>query len=505
MAEQANFKRINFFEGFFTTDEDWNAAEAYHLEKRRLHNRVLHTPGVVPVAGGGMKVQARGRGDLSFEVTPGYAVDGRGNELVLRDPAVKVVEADKIKLPQTIYVAIRYFEEPTDFIAYKENPRFKGHRRIEEKVKIEVMAREPDGVESLELGRVRLEEGVREIRDALDPRVPGPGEIDLRYVPVAGYAGNHASPQLRVEIANGLSEKAVLAALLCKMGVLPANYLRGAVLAAEMLNNSNGVGPFNLADVLTGPVELEREMVEAIEKDFPQIAARKGFAEYKKAMEALTKVVRDRPRDADGAIGIARFLNASNQALTPVVKEKLAPTAKKEVKGEATSWKDIVTRSQPFPEELNIDGSNFTRVDHLQLVNDDSEKAHKFRIEGQKDMWKSRQTFTYPDKESVSDSGVAYIGGEAKWQTHNLKPGKDLIIIKRFDAILGEQICDVLVDGKKVGQWKVTEADRKHRWRNHYFLVPGTFITNDTAEITAKAVSAERDINMFQLWFYQPA
>ena len=54
MAEQANFKRINFFEGFFTTDEDWNAAEGYHLEKRRLHNRVLHTPGVVPVAAGGL-------------------------------------------------------------------------------------------------------------------------------------------------------------------------------------------------------------------------------------------------------------------------------------------------------------------------------------------------------------------------------------------------------------------------------------------------------------------
>ena len=92
MPEQANFKRINFFEGFFTTDEDWNAAEAYHVEKRRLHNRVLHTPGVVPVSGGGLKVQARGRGDLSFEVAPGYGIDGRGNELVLRDPAVKVIE-----------------------------------------------------------------------------------------------------------------------------------------------------------------------------------------------------------------------------------------------------------------------------------------------------------------------------------------------------------------------------------------------------------------------------
>src|SRR5258708_20104449 len=206
MAEQANFKRINFFEGFFTTDEDWNAAEGYHLEKRRLHNRVLHTPGVVPVEGGGLKVQARGRGDLSFEAAPGYGVDGRGNELVLRDPAVKVIEADKLKLPQTVYVAMKYYEEPTDFIAYKENPRFKGHRRIEEKVKVEVMAREPDGVEAIELGRVRLGEGVHEIRAPIYPPVPGPSEIDLRSVPVAGHAGSPAPPHLHPHAANAPSD-----------------------------------------------------------------------------------------------------------------------------------------------------------------------------------------------------------------------------------------------------------------------------------------------------------
>src|SRR2546421_9278846 len=173
-------------------------------------------------------------------------------------------------------------------------------------------------------------------------------------------------------------------------------------------------------------------MYEAIDKDIQQNAASKGFSEYKKSLEALTKVVRDRLRDADGAMSIARFLNASNQALTPVVKEKLAPSAKKEVKGEATTWKDIVIRSQPFPEELNIDGSNFVRVDHLQLVNDDSEKAHKFRIEGQKDMWKSRQTFTYPATQSVSDSGIAYIGGEAKRRGQELTPGEGLVILQRL-------------------------------------------------------------------------
>ena len=502
---EMNFKRINFFEGFFTTDEDWNAAEAYHLEKRRLHNRVLHTTGVVPIAGGGLKVQARGKGDLSFEITPGYAIDGKGNEIVLRDPSVKVVEAEKLKLPQTIYVAVRYFEEPTDFIAYKENPRFKGHRRIEEKSKIEVMAREPDGEEAIELGRIRLEEGVREIRDALDPRAPGAGEIDLRFVPMAGTAGGHASPHLRVDLIAGLGDIVSLAGALAKIGVVTANYVRTVAAAADVLNWSNQIGPFNLPETLQPIVDFEREMVEEIEKNHPNVAARKGFADYKKSLEALTKVVKDRPRDLEGNMGIARFLNASNTALTLVAREKLEKKEGPKVEGEQTTWKDIVVRSKDFPEKLNIDGSNFILVDHLRLANDESEKAHKFAIEGQKDMWKSRQTFSYPDKVDVADAGVAYVGGSAKWNILNCKAGKDIILIKRFDAILGEQTCEILADGKKVGTWKITDADRKHRWRNQYFLIPGSFVGGEAVEISAKAVSAERDVNLFQVWAYQPA
>lgn len=506
MPEGQNFKRINFFEGFFTTDEDWNSAEAYHLEKRRLHNRVFHQPGIVPIVGGGLKVTSRGKGDLSFEVAPGYSVDGRGNEIVLRDPAVKVIEVEKLKLPQTVYVGIRYFEEPTDFIAYKENPRFKGHRRIEEKCRVETLARPPDNDEIIELARIRLEEGVREIRDALDPRLPGPGELDLRYAPIAGIAGAHASPGMRVELSTGLNELQHHAALLSKMGVVSASYVRQQASSAEMLNTANAVGPSNLSEVLTGVVELEREMVEEIEKNHPNVAARKGFNDYKKSLEALQKLVRDRPRDHEGCAGIVRFLNSANQSLAAVAKEKTGPVAKgPDALGEKVTWKDIVVYSKPFPAALNIDGSNFSQVDHIKLVDDESTKSHKFAISGQKDMWKSRQSFSYPDKVEVSDAGVAYIGGEAKFTALNLKPGKDLIIIKRYDAILGEQQSEILADGKKVGTWKTSESDRKHRWRNHYFLVPGTFVAGESVEIVKRALSAERDINMFQLWFYQPA
>ena len=36
------FKRVNFFRGFLATEEDFNDATLYHVEKGRLHNRVFH-------------------------------------------------------------------------------------------------------------------------------------------------------------------------------------------------------------------------------------------------------------------------------------------------------------------------------------------------------------------------------------------------------------------------------------------------------------------------------
>ena len=63
-AKPQGFKRINFFKGFLTTEHDWNDAERYHLEKRKLHNRLCHAPGVVSGYAGELRVNARARRSL---------------------------------------------------------------------------------------------------------------------------------------------------------------------------------------------------------------------------------------------------------------------------------------------------------------------------------------------------------------------------------------------------------------------------------------------------------
>ena len=42
-----DLKRLNYFKGFFTTADDWRAEQRYHREKMMLHNRRLHSPGVL--------------------------------------------------------------------------------------------------------------------------------------------------------------------------------------------------------------------------------------------------------------------------------------------------------------------------------------------------------------------------------------------------------------------------------------------------------------------------
>src|SRR5688572_3262471 len=196
------FKRINFFKGFLTTEKDWNDAEQYHIEKRKLHNRLFHSAGVVRGVMSDLRVVSRARGDLSVEIQAGYAIDGQGNDLVLPDAVIKNINPDEFRLPQTIYVVLRFFEELTDFIAYKENLEYKGHRRVMEAAKVELSQTEPDVTREVELGRIYLDKGATRVRDARDPADPRANEIDLRFVPKAGVAGATLPTALKLRMEN---------------------------------------------------------------------------------------------------------------------------------------------------------------------------------------------------------------------------------------------------------------------------------------------------------------
>jgi hypothetical protein len=189
--EAKQFKRLNFFTGFFTTADDWKEGQAYHLEKRKFLNRGLHTPGVIhlkPYGEQSLAVTAiNSSGDpaatnndaLSVQVAPGAALDRSGNLIYLdikRELDLKELAKDQdppvaLTTPE-IYLAIGYEEFCSDYSANVQDPDYSGFRRVTEQPKFAVLTAEPDEGEWLALARIRIGTGSGPItNDAIDTSV----------------------------------------------------------------------------------------------------------------------------------------------------------------------------------------------------------------------------------------------------------------------------------------------------------------------------------------------
>jgi hypothetical protein len=72
--------RVRYFYGQLLTAQDFQDEQQYHLEKQRLHNRLLHGAGIVK----GLEVG--GVEGTTVQVRPGLALDSHGREIIVPDP-----------------------------------------------------------------------------------------------------------------------------------------------------------------------------------------------------------------------------------------------------------------------------------------------------------------------------------------------------------------------------------------------------------------------------------
>jgi hypothetical protein len=502
------FKRINFFKGFLTTEKDWNDAERYHIDKRRLHNKMMHSAGIVYGFSSDLRVSARARGDLSVEVQPGYAIDGMGNDLMIHDASIRNINLEEFKLPQTIYIVLRYYEELTDFIAYKENLEYKGHRRVLESCKVELSQTEPDIMREVELARIYLEKGVSRVRDARDPANPAPNEIDMRYCPRGGMSGSTLPGFLRLRLEQLLWQIRRGALEYTRRGVIAAHDVVQACNTALMLLAANLLDLRNIFEIFKLIIDTEGEMSLDVDVHHPTIAQKKEFSEYRRQVEILRGLLAENKNNTEAFQNLLAYqAKCAEIALSAVAGEKpvlIAPEEKKEQKAaDIKDWEGVKVMPQPKP-EMDLEGIKWVLVDEIEILNKESEDKHIFTIKEAKDSYRSRQKLKYPDGTTVEDTGRAYVDGYSEFKLLNITPGRPVVILRRMDYVYGDYELELSVNGKKVAVVSCVGTDRVHRWRNWPAMIPAEAVTDGTLIVRQGSVTAGRDINMFHIWVYQP-
>lgn len=108
MSDNGSNHRLHYFNNQFLLAKDFADEQEYHLYKRRLHNRTLHTPGISE----GLDVQIDPKDSKTLTVSKGIAIDRNGNEIVLRSEQRVPLPPQPSDLSSIVYVSIAYSEEP---------------------------------------------------------------------------------------------------------------------------------------------------------------------------------------------------------------------------------------------------------------------------------------------------------------------------------------------------------------------------------------------------------
>jgi len=98
-------ERVRFFSRQLLSADDFKQEQDYFREKLRRHNRKLHGWGIV--CGAEVRVET----DTTLTVSPGYALDPHGEEIVI-EPECSIDVCD-VADGAAAFLAVRYVEEPT--------------------------------------------------------------------------------------------------------------------------------------------------------------------------------------------------------------------------------------------------------------------------------------------------------------------------------------------------------------------------------------------------------
>lgn len=165
-------KRVRYLTGMLLSEKDFTDEQQYLREKQRLHNRFLHGSGVV--AGLEVSISKDSTDELKVVVTPGLALDPRGNEIVMPVPYEEKIRSEN----NTTYVSLYYEEHETDQVpAPSGNGETHQSSRIEESFKLafeaDISVSKREGCESIPqpreetggipLARLKREQGLWKI------------------------------------------------------------------------------------------------------------------------------------------------------------------------------------------------------------------------------------------------------------------------------------------------------------------------------------------------------
>ncbi len=169
MSAKFRFLRVNPFRGLLIDEHTWADAHDYHRNQMRFHLLTLHGSGIAQ----GLEVGEMQPPDTRVLVQAGVAIDPEGRLLLLGDK--QTVEVVRNGEAGTFFITLEYSEEVTQTQNITEGGTPQVARVLEA---CKIVVNKEATYTGVELARIVLETGSKQIRNAANRLQPRPNEIN---------------------------------------------------------------------------------------------------------------------------------------------------------------------------------------------------------------------------------------------------------------------------------------------------------------------------------------
>ena len=508
--ELSGYKRVHFFK-YFLTEEDWNARHDFHVQKRRLHLNQLHGKGIQD-GEQTLLVRAQSVPGLKVDISPGIGTDSLGREIWVPAMDSATFELEKFQLPATLYVKVVYQEMAADRVRMQdgriENRYFRETYRF-------IVSDRPADDNQLELCRVAVTKDCTAVTDPVDPLAPGPNEIDMRHrmnMPCTQSMDMETRLNLKrlLQARKDAFDRLGGHSKLPELALLGQNFVIMSELLDSNVLKASAVGGilkfFQAFDDLV--LQSVSENIDGYTLDRPEWKRHQDNCRaFRLLLNEPGKTIQQKLQMAlvhleKLSISYAHLVRLLGNDRRVYIPGQVKPLPR--VYPITQSWDFVKVWSAEMPQVFKIDDLEWLLLGELNVTEEASERKYKFRISDCRDIWKNRQRLYFPDGSLIEDTGVAHEGGYSEFVIPKVIPDTHLCVIRMMDYARGDYELLMNVNGQDVGVSRCDGYDRRARWRNWPFVIPSHFVNDTSLKIRQTCLTADRDINMFRYWFYQP-
>ncbi len=173
------FERLQASDGLLINAERWRKAHNYHRVRQNTHYQCLNQPGIVCGLGvrdipAPSKVEAKYRDGRWVQIQPGIAIDLAGNLIVVPAPYDFPIDLEVANTePLMVYLTVSYID-PEDLRTRDSRDTVRETYRFDQR-------NSTLDISEIEICRILLEPGKKEITQPTDAFFPGYNNINLRY------------------------------------------------------------------------------------------------------------------------------------------------------------------------------------------------------------------------------------------------------------------------------------------------------------------------------------